>query len=146
VKDQRRCFTTKPIEFINRHHTIVIRMYIFFAILRTDENDCSLNAVRIAWSIIFGPLILASPLYSESRAVPWCILSQSSRRLHQNRGLQQIIREWLRLIILACREIGKSSACPFCMMPYLNIIIGHSVIQKLAVWWAERYPNNYLMK
>jgi hypothetical protein len=52
---QRRCFTTKPIEFVSRHHTVVAGMHVLLDMLRTDKNSSSSNVVSIIWSKTPGP-------------------------------------------------------------------------------------------
>jgi hypothetical protein len=141
---QWRCFTTKPIKFVNRHHTVAVGMYFLFAILHTDENSCSLNVVRITWLKTSEPLILASPLCPESKAILWDILWQSSRQLHQKRWLQQVVRGSSRLIILAYRERDKSSAGPLCMTSNLHVMTVYFAIEIFAIWWTEKHQSNYL--
>jgi hypothetical protein len=54
---QRRCLTTKPIEFVNHQWTMDSGIHVHFDKSRANKNSHSSSTAKIAWSIIFGPSI-----------------------------------------------------------------------------------------
>jgi hypothetical protein len=53
---ERICFTTKPIELVSHYQIMVSRIHVLLAESCIDEKGYLSSTVRIAWSMISGPL------------------------------------------------------------------------------------------
>jgi hypothetical protein len=101
--------------------------------------NCLINSVRAPWyrHCLFVRSPEQSPKVSCNNRVGDCIRTEDCNKL---------LVWWPRLITLACRKRGKSSAGPLCITLNFNVMIVHFVIETLALWWAERYQSSCSME